>query len=92
MAEQQARTARRDLDAAPMRESKVIETVEKIEEDTIESLEGRLSARERAVEDIQRRIDEAISVVSAADDEISFVRRQGERSDGGDRRKACAHR
>ena len=69
--EQQARTARRDLDAAPMRESKVIETVEKIEEDTIESLEGRLSARERAVEDIQRRIDEAISVVSAADDEIA---------------------
>ncbi len=69
--EQQARTARRDLDAAPMRESKVIETVEKIEEDAIESLEGRLSARERAVEDIQRRIDEAISVVSAADDEIA---------------------
>ena len=47
-----------------MRESKVIETVEKIEEDTIESLEGRLSARERAVEDIQRRIDEVISVVA----------------------------
>ena len=69
--EQQARTARRDLDAAPMRESKVIETVEKIEEDAIESLDGRLSARERAVEDIQRRIDEAISVVSAADDEIA---------------------
>ena len=69
--EQQARTARRDLVAAPMRESKVIETVEKIEEDAIESLEGCLSARERAVEDIQRRIDEAISVVSAADDEIA---------------------
>jgi hypothetical protein len=69
--EQHVRKARRDLGVAPIRESKVIETAEKVEEDAIDSLEGRLSARERAIEDIQRSIDEATSVVSAVDDEIA---------------------
>jgi len=69
--EQHVRKARRDLGVAPIRESKVIETAEKVEEAAIDSLEGRLSARERAIEDIQRSIDEATSVVSAVDDEIA---------------------
>jgi hypothetical protein len=69
--EQHVRKARRDLGVAPIRESKVIETAEKVEKDAIDSLEGRLSARERAIEDIQRSIDEATSVVSAVDDEIA---------------------
>ena len=69
-AEPKARRARRELETK-MDETNVLETAMEVENEALDTLEGRLSARERDVEDIQRRIDEAIAVLSTVDDEIA---------------------
>jgi uncharacterized UPF0160 family protein len=53
-----------------MDESKVVSAVKDVETDVLDTLEGRLILRERDMEDIQRHIDEAASVIAAVDDEI----------------------
>ena len=52
-------------------EDKVVESVNDVENAAMDTLEDRIKARERDLEDVHRRIDEAMSVVSTVDDEIA---------------------
>lgn len=71
-AEPKARRVKREIDAiASTDEAQVVEKALEIETAAVETLEGRLKAREKDIGDIQRRIDEALSAVAAMDDEIA---------------------
>lgn len=71
-AEPRIRRAQRVLEEASIvDESKVIEAALEVEAVATDTLEERLKSRERDLDDVQKRIDEAMSVVSTVDDEIA---------------------